>query len=315
MMEMGWNNVNQAWIEVQSIIDDVEALAFKGWNILNNLEDAKQGLLKNGLVQAATTPTTNSTTNQTITTFATWCPNSMQNQTDSRFHFLKEAINQVESNADEIAKAFEFYIPKNSHRGFEVITKMTNQVDESISWFFSHDWIWKLLLMIINVLTVIMLLACYFITKQDIIHDPSRYYLSWFILPLFIIFTGVFLITALSAGVATMVNADFCSGGGDDYNPSSDASYLNIGMEGGSPLGTIEDAILSFQFGSLERQPLPDGRLQLVYDSFIYFSNVRVYNMVTVTRNARGNVCLQFVVSPPSLKLQLSFFSSLSRDA
>ena len=42
MMELGWKNVDAAWEEVQSIVDDVEALAFRGWNILNMLETRMQ---------------------------------------------------------------------------------------------------------------------------------------------------------------------------------------------------------------------------------------------------------------------------------
>jgi hypothetical protein len=255
MMESGWKPVNAAWEEVQGIVDDVDALAFRGWGVLNTLKTTKTDLLNNGLVKAATT-----NRKQDENVFATWCPNSL-NRTQ-HLAFLQQAMDVVESNTQELVHGFEYYVPNNSD-AFESITKLTDQVDESIDWFFSHDWIWKLLLMILNVLTVIMLLACYFISKNDIIHVPSRVYLSWLILPLFIVFTIIFLITTTSAGVATLVNSDFCAGG-----PGP-----------GSPQGAIEDAILSFQHGSLKRQPLT-GQLALVYDSFLYYSNVRTYTMI-----------------------------------
>jgi hypothetical protein len=255
MMQCGWQSVNTAWEEVQGIVDDVDALAFRGWGVLQTLNTTKVDLLNNGLVMTAT----NRKEHENI--FATWCPNSLNRS--QHFAFLQQAMDAVQSNTQELVEGFETYVPDNSG-AFEAITQLTEQVDASIDWFFAHDWIWKLLLMILNVLTVIMLMACYFLTKNDVIHEPSRVYLSWLILPLFVVFTVVFLMTTASAGIATMVNADFCAGGPD----------------AGSPQGSIEDAILSFQHGSLERQPLT-GRLALVYDSFLYYSNVRTDSSVS----------------------------------
>jgi hypothetical protein len=77
------------------------------------------------------------------------------------------------------------------------------------------------------------------------------------LVPVFTVVTVLLLIATAASGVATLLNADFCAGG----------------TELGSPQGTVEDAILSFQYGSMDRRPVT-GNVGLVYDSFVYYSSV-----------------------------------------
>jgi hypothetical protein len=247
MMEMGWKSLDAAWQEVQVVVDDVEALAFRGWNVLESLQSIKNELHSNLLVQQVLK-------SESANGFAEWCPNA--GETPERFKVLQDAMEQVQSGTQELVEIYEDHVPENEN-GFVVMTQVTKYVDESIDWFFAHDWMWKLLLMVLNVINVLMLLACYSLSKNNIVHLPSRLYLAWLLVPVFTVVTVLLLIATASSGVATMLNADFCAGG----------------TEPGSPQGTVEDAILSFQYGSMDRRPVT-GNVGLVYDSFVYYSSV-----------------------------------------
>jgi hypothetical protein len=186
--------------------------------------------------------------------FAEWCPNAAE--TPERFKVLQDAMEAVESGTQELVKLYEDHVPENEN-GFVVITQVTKYVDESIDYFFAHDWMWKLLLMVLNVINVLMLLACYILSKNNLIHLPSRLYFSWLLVPVFTVATVLLLIATASSGVAVLINADFCAGG----------------TETGSPQGTVEDAILSFQYGSMDPRPVT-GNVGMAYDSFVYYSSV-----------------------------------------
>ena len=255
MMECGWKSLDEAWEEVRHVVDDVEALAFRGWNVLDSLQETQHGFYNNTLVQEIL-----QSKNKLI--FQDWCPNTATSGESSSFSlkFLQDGINSIQSNAHYLVDVLDPSSGGTSwnKNAFIVTTQVTKYLDESITWFFDHDWLLKLFLMIINVLNILMLLSCYFLSKNNIIHAPSRMYLSVVVLPLFIIFTIMLLFITSTSGVATLMNADFCAGG---PGPS------------GSPQGTIEDAILSYQYGRMERQQVT-GNLGLIYDSFLYFSEV-----------------------------------------
>jgi hypothetical protein len=214
---------------------------------LENLQATKEELYQNTLVQEIMSSDTD--------VFANWCPNSASSP--DRLQFLQEGMVLIQSNARYLVEIFDQNVPANMN-GFMVTTQVTQYIDDLITWFFDHDWMFKLLLMVLNVLNFIMVLAVYLLSKNYIIHPPSRMYLSVVLLPTFTIATIILLILTASSGVATLMNADFCAGG----------------LEPGSPQGTIEDAILSYQYGSMERQQVT-GNLGLVYDSFLYYSDVR----------------------------------------
>ena len=132
--------------------------------------------------------------------FANWCPNARSSP--EKLEYLQDAMSYVETNTKDMVDLLNSNLPENEN-GFAVITQVTQYLDESISWFFDHDWILKLILMILNVLNFFMIGVCYFLSKNDVIHPPSRMYTTWILVPLFSIFTFVLLVLALMACAAS----------------------------------------------------------------------------------------------------------------
>jgi hypothetical protein len=292
MMETGWKSIDSAWQEVQMLVDDVEALAFRGWGVVDSLQTTKGRLYKNRLVKELLKQ------NDTSELFASWCPKAVlqrQGDTNNRLDFFTDAMDTIESNTLSLVQLFDDYVPENE-KGFVVMTEITKSAKDSIDWFFSHEWKWKLLIMVLNVLNVLLLLACNIFSRHDIIHAPTRMYLSFVVVPAFTVVTILLLLATASSGVATLLNADFCAGGD----------------EPGSPQGTIQDAILSYQFGSVDRGNSLTGRMGLVYESFNYYSNVRTatldFGKSRIFCFSSCHVCLRFKLTnftsfPSSLRV------------
>jgi hypothetical protein len=254
MMQSGWRNVQLAWEEVQTVVDDVEALAYRGWNVLDALQSSKKNLYDNELVQELLYKEQRGA----VPLFSSWCPNA---QGDERLAFIQDAMSNLEENTETLMSLFDDYVPENAN-GFISMTHATESVDDSIEWFFAHDWVWKMYIMALNVLGAFLVACCYIFSKHNWIHLPTRFYLTFFVVPLFSVATILLLMVTASSGVATLMNADFCAGG----------------QGTGSPQGTIRDAIFSYQHGSVDHNGGTKnltGTLGLVYESFSYYANVR----------------------------------------
>ena len=267
MMHEGWAKVQLAWDEVHSVVEDVETLAYRGWNVLDELQVAKTNLYANYLVQSVLQqPNINEQQKQqeedVLPLFTEWCPNAAAGGAE-RLAFLQQAMTTLENNTETLVSLFDDYVPDNPN-GFIALTHATASVDASIQWFFSHDWIWKMYIMTLNVLSIFMMLCCFLFSNHNIIHLPTRYYLMFLIVPLFSAFTMLLILVTASSGVATLMNADFCAGGDPE-----EEGYP-------SPQGTIRDAIFSYQHGTVHpNQQNLTGTLGLVYETFNYYSNVR----------------------------------------
>lgn len=296
MIQLGLDNVTDAMTELQTLTDDVETLAYRGWNAVRGLQTATRHLLHdNDLVRGILgNVTTNiSTTGPNDSIFVTeWCPNARQQQqqqaTGNNFSFLVDAFQSVQDDAEPLVRAFEKYLGGGgvgggtaaatssssssfADRSFMTVVETTQYVDSTIEWFLTNDWILKLLVMMLNVVNFLLLLSVYCLSKNNVIHEPTRAYLAWVLVPLLVALTGSLLIVSLTAGVTALVNADFCTGGPDP----------------GSPQGTLEDAILSVvQYGNLDRSSLTQdvngtmehtlpGVLGLAYEAVGYYSSVR----------------------------------------
>eukprot|EP00934_Nitzschia_sp_Nitz4_P005002 Nitzschia sp. Nitz4//scaffold159_size51929//23805//26847//NITZ4_006878-RA/size51929-augustus-gene-0.80-mRNA-1//-1//CDS//3329537571//4992//frame0 len=246
MMQSGWGQIQTAWTEVQDMMDDVESLAYRGWHAMDGLYHAQTNLTNNKLVQAVVQ-------SDTASIFQSWCPDAANSDS---LDLLQDAMDSLQSNTDAVVEFLNLNLP-NSADAFIAVTEATTSVDESIQWFFSHDWVWKMYLMVLNVLNVFMLVYCYAMVKNNVIHPPTRMYLAFFIVPLFTVATFLILMVTASSGVASLVNADFCAGG----------------EAPGSPQGTIEDAILSYQFGTLDRSNAIAGTAGITYLAFDYYAN------------------------------------------
>jgi hypothetical protein len=159
--------------------------------------------------------------------------------------------------------------------------------------------------MALNVFNVFLVLCCYIFSKHNLIHPPTRFYLTLFVVPLFSVATMLLMMVTASSGVASLMNADFCAGG--------------QGM--GSPQGTIRDAIFSYQHGSIssssssvvfnhDPQTKNDltGTLDLVYESFSYYANVRSRYLLTWRIQYQS-----LLRAPPLTHSQYSIRSFVSR--
>ena len=250
MMQSGWSKVQVAWEQVQLVINDVETLAYKGWHSLDGLKQARDQLHENRLVQDVL----NQTSARVAPLFASWCPKA---QNAESLAFLEQAMSTLEENTKTLVSLFDTYLPQNSN-GFIIVTEATQSVSASIAWFFKHDWIWKMYIMALNVLNVFLVLCCYIFSKHNIIHPPTRFYLTFWVVPLFTLATVLMMMVTASSGIAVLLNADFCAGGDGP----------------GSPTGTIRDAILSYEYGSVDTKHNLTGTLELVYESFSYYANV-----------------------------------------
>lgn len=251
MMQNGWSKVQVAWDEVQEVVNDVESMAFRGWNVLEGLQTSRDRLTNNKLVQAFLD---HAVSESNLSLFSTWCPNATS---ETSLVFLNDAMTTMQDQTENLLQLFDDYVPVNNG-GFLSVTDVTHSADESIQWFFDNDWIWKMYIMLLNVLNFFLLLCVYIFSKNNIIHPPTRYYLTFLVVPLFSIATGLLLIVTASSGVATLLNADFCAGGSGQ----------------GSPQGTIRDAILSYYHGSVTAKINTTGTMGLVYDSFNYYAEV-----------------------------------------
>lgn len=251
LMKGGWTHMNTAFQEVQETLNDVSSWSHRGQRIVRGLQRTKNDLEKNVFVQQAVWI---ADVNSNRTVFDDWCPH----QKNSSLAFLQDSFRVVQDFSLAILEDdYARYVPSDT-TGFQSIQDGTTHLENSLDWLMDNQWTFKLVLMILNVINLLLLMVCYIFSKNNIIHPPTRAFTTWLLLPTFLGLTLIFMGITAVAGVATLFNADFCSGGPD-----------------GSPQGTFHDAILSLDHGSLDYSRDIDGAMGLVYDSFVYYSNVR----------------------------------------
>lgn len=212
--------------------------------------------------------------------FATeWCPNAEDYMGD--LLFLADSFQMVQDNANAFITTIDGYlggvggnvsVSSSIDDALITVTETTGYIDSTMDWFLAHDWILKLILLLLNVVNILLLLSVYCLSKNNIIHDPTRAYQSWILVPLFTVLAVFLVIFTLTTGIIALINADFCSGGSDP----------------GSPQGTVEDAILSVaQYGNLDRTAISNylngttedaipETVGMVYEALIYYSSVRI---------------------------------------
>jgi hypothetical protein len=249
LVRCGLGQLQQAWGELLDINDNVESIAYRGMGIVGNLRKTQKRLrqMDFGIIEG---DKNNNETNYS------WCPNLDDASKTSEYWRLEqfdEIFTSVQSYSQEMVQFLDLHMPADDST-FEMVTEATQYVDESINWAYDHDWLLKLFLMVLNVVNLLLLSACYFLSKNNIIHPPSRYYLAFFLVPLFSVLAGATVFMTATFGVGTLLNSDFCAGG-----PAP-----------GSPAGAIEDAILLHQFDTMDRSQVSG----LYYESFKYYAGV-----------------------------------------
>ncbi|CAJ1952020.1 unnamed protein product [Cylindrotheca closterium] len=246
LVKVGWGHMDTAMKDVKETLDDVESWSFNGQNIIERLKQTERNIRQHEFVQQAL----DLSTPKESTVFDEWCPN----QRNSSLALLKESFVQVQSFAIHLEDEYARYVP-NDIAGFQTITEIASDIEGSLNRVMDNDWMFKFFLMVLNVINLLMVLICQVCSRNNIIHPPTRAYTTWLILPVFFVLTTILMAITAVSGIAALFNADFCSGG-----------------EEGSPQGTFYDAILSYEHGSLDASIGPDDSMELVYDSFKYYS-------------------------------------------
>lgn len=254
LMKVGWEHMDTALLDVKETLDDVESWSYNGHNLIEKLKQTERNIREHEFVQQAL----DLSLPKEITVFDKWCPI----QTNSSLEFLKESFVQVQTFAIHLEDDYARYVP-NDITGFQTIAKITNDIEVSIDGVMNNDWMFKFFLMVLNVINLLMVLVCQVCSRNNIIHPPTRAFTTWLILPAFFVLTAILMTITAVGGIAALFNADFCSGG-----------------EEGSPQGTFRDAILSFDHGSLDTTMGPNDSMELVYDSFKYYSGVSMMTNV-----------------------------------
>ena len=199
-----------------------------------------------------------------------WCPDAIRFIGTEDLNFWTDSINSLAERTHTIHQIFSslaisFPLTHQSS-AFQIVTETTDYVDKSIEWFLANDWLLKLIVLVLNVINGLLLANVYFISKNNIIHQPTRLYVAYILVPLFVVAAVSIVAVTVAAGVAVLINADFCSGAD-------------------GPQGTIEEAILTLQEQHRLDGVTPNEALGLFYDSVDFYWTVSIHN------SAFANLC------------------------
>ena len=252
-----------------------------------------------------------------------WCPNAFQYINKEELLVWTDSINILNDNTQIMNDVFNMYLgsstgtnnnnnadndfdmspsavvtssstnttthheTSSSTSVFQFVTETTHYIDDTIEWFFNNDWLLKLLLLVLNVVNALLLANVYILSKNNIIHTPTRMYVSYILIPIFVLATLSVLLICTLSGIAVLINVDFCSGGSNNNDMRSSYDGNADGGSYGSPQGTIEDVILTLQQKQQHDYNYDSGNavngnttstreaLDIVYDAVGYFWNVR----------------------------------------
>jgi hypothetical protein len=177
--------------EVGSISDEVEAVAFRGLAIAESLQHARQNLQRN----------------LTGLQLGKICPTSPLPPTNTSTLTLPVGplTNYIQVGLDEVNGFIDQYADEASI-GLTRVVGVTEGVDNSIEWIFRNDWTFKLFLLTLNVVNGFFLLGV-FLSKQDIISYSYRRFLSYGMIPLFLLLLVCGMLIACVLGMSSMFNA------------------------------------------------------------------------------------------------------------
>lgn len=177
--------------EVESISDEVEAVAFRGIAIAESLTHARDTLRKN----------------MTDLDLTELCPTSPPQQTNTSILSLPVGTlaNYIQVGLDEVQGFIDQYADEATV-GLNRVVGVTEAVDNSIEWIFRNDWALKFFLLTINVVNAFFLLGV-FLSKQDIVSYSYRRFLSYGMIPTFALLLICSMVVACVFGMSLMVNA------------------------------------------------------------------------------------------------------------
>jgi hypothetical protein len=247
----------------------------------NVLKSSQEGLITEGTLTDGYSNSTSSIFPQATSTseygifLEDWCPDAVRFIGTEELNYWTDSINTLTAKTQAIHQIFsslEGALPSvesslgdsatvQASSTFRFVTETTNYVDETIEWFFANDWLLKLLVMVLNVLNGLLLANVYFLSKNNVIHKPTRLYFTYLLVPAFV--GAAFCVVAINvaSGLAVLVNSDFCSGGSGT----------------GSPQGTFQDVILTLQQQQQNNGEVPNEALNLLYDAVDYYWTVSIF--------------------------------------
>jgi hypothetical protein len=270
MMTVGLPALTLSIVELQGWVNDVETLAYRGWDALNGLQNtqhelfsqdnntvASNNLFVQGIFEyhqqqvshqqelehfAQHHPDVNidgqviypsSPVSVASNSFVeTWCPGAANATTELDAFF--NAMDTIQGHAQGMLELIEQFGASSSTQqsissSFRVVTQTTQTVDSTLEWVLQNDWILKMLIMALNVVSFGLFLNVFLLSKNNVIHPPTRFYVAWVMMPLFVLLLLAIFIVTMLLGISSISNADFCSGGID-----------------GTMQGTLEDALLAY---------------------------------------------------------------------
>ena len=205
-----------------------------------------------------------------------WCPDAIRLMQPTEYNYWVESMDYLTEKTQRVYQIFDALegsflpvenpysspselAPSETASTFEFVTDATTYVDELIDWYLANDWLLKMLVLVLNVVNGLLLANVYFVSKNNIIHQPTRLYVAYILLPIFVVAATLMVAVTVASGFAILINSDFCSGG----------------SEGSGPQGTIEEAISTLQAQKELNGEPPNEALGLVYDAIDYYWKVR----------------------------------------
>jgi hypothetical protein len=241
-----------------------------------------------------------------------WCPDAVRFIGTEELNHWTDSINSLTSKTQTIHQIFnslEGSFPSmeswsnalpttDASSAFRFVTDATNYVHETTEWFFANDWLLKLLVLVLNVINGLLLANVYFVSKNNIIHQPTRMYVAYVLVPVFVIAAVSIVVVTVASGLAILINSDFCSGG----------------SEIGGPQGTIEDAIRTLQQQQQNNGEIPNEALNLAYDAVDYYWTVRILFSLDVVKHSNPCALSSLSLTPfCGLSLPSAFSSRPNR--
>lgn len=232
LLKKGLTTLIKSLQEIQDINHDVSGVALRAMRITE-------------LLTTTYAKMTSFSGNQDALDLTSYCP-LVSNSTFVQGTDTSSFAQNIRQSLSELSQFMEYEVA-SAKVGLSKVDQLTAYIDDAADWVFRHDWLCKLFVVVVNVVNLALLCGL-LLSRKNIIFYPFKALLSFLLVPVFAIMTGISLLAACSTAMAAVLNADFCSGG--EYP--------------GSPEGTVEDIILKHGISTHDT----------VYRSFVYYMDV-----------------------------------------
>ena len=190
--------------EVESINDEVEDVAFRGIVIADSLmmerEKLQQNFTRHNLDMEDVCPTLSQAQSQIINNQSSIL--AVLPPVDTVAQYIQVGLKEVGIFIDQHAPQAQVSLNNAA--------SVTHRINHSIEWSYANDWILKFFLLSINVINGFLLFGV-FLSKQDIVSHKYQRYLSYGLVPMFVLLLVCSLLFACAFGVASMLNAGMSS--------------------------------------------------------------------------------------------------------